>query len=179
MCCDQWDFDLLRSLPRLPLLLGHNANVILYTYGSAWRDPDDPNAQPTLQSPTVWNGYTGFVALFGLSRVGFKPEHYYTGSDMIVRCTFLEALRICYGKTYNLYLERRLLWNTADLYGPHQTLLGHLRGWKNQDGSPAFDQATVDEARRTVEAAAIDVILRFNQLLERFDHEILTPKDLT
>ncbi len=53
MCCDQWDFDLLRSLPRLPLLLGHSANVILYTYGSTWRDPDDPNAQPTLQSPTV------------------------------------------------------------------------------------------------------------------------------
>ena len=179
MCCDQWDFDLLQVLPHLPRHLGHSANAILYTYGSTWRDPDDPNAQETLQSPAVWNDHTGFVALFGFERVGFKPAHYHVGGETLVACTFLEALRVCYGKGYNLYLNNRPLWNTAELRGPHQTLLGHVRDWKKLDGSPAFDQAAVDEARRAVETAAIDVILRFNHLLERFDHEILTPKDLT
>ena len=122
---DDFDADLLKVVPRAADILAPVADVPLWTYGKT-----DANGQ--LVHPSVWNGYRSMLAFFSSSaEQDPRPsDHYYVGNDLLIRCTFEQAVRDCWVHSYALIVNGRVILDTThQFYELFSPLMYDVRGW--------------------------------------------------
>lgn len=126
---DDFDMDLLRVFPNLPMLLGATAAIELWTVGH--------ESYGRLNHPTCWDTPHGLTAFFWFqppelvrnAHGWFWLDGGYVGNDQALRATWLEVLRDCWAHQYAISLEGRIVWDShcksssCDWYADHAVLV--------------------------------------------------------
>lgn len=120
MQCDIHDADLLKLFPSSLDIIGAAANIQLWTYC------DRPDGT-SLNAPCLWHTPSGLTTFFGLRSTGFKPGDYHTTAPM-VRCTFLEAVRVLWFHQARMLVNRVEIIDFVLLRDAFQLLLADRRG---------------------------------------------------
>jgi len=158
---DDFDMDLLKVIPDVEQMLGELADVELYTHGKT--------TNGRLNHPSVWNSYHAMIAFFGFEDPG-KPEAYHT-SDLVVRCTFLEALRDAWVHSYEIFVEGISIWNAFALKPEFDRLMYHIRSWRSLHESEAtvIRQRVLKSIASTARPMLLMLVARAEQELEEIE----------
>lgn len=134
---DDFDMDLLKVIPGVESALGDMAGTVLFTHGHT--------THGRLNHPSVWHHDLGMLAFFGL-RDPCKPAHYAT-SDLVVACTWEEAVRDAWAHSLVVAVERTALYDAGD-FGSFAALMYHVRGQRLL--APAEVERIVGRTRRRI-----------------------------
>jgi len=130
---DDFDMDLLRVFPNLPMLLGATAAIELWTVGH--------ESYGRLNHPTCWDTPHGLTAFFWFQPPQLRRDAHgwfwldggYVGNDQALRATWLEALRDCWAHQYAISLEGRIVWDSQPMWLDFERIMYVTRGWATGD----------------------------------------------